>query len=180
VAQVLGFRFAGLLAWFFWRTVYWSKLPGLRCKIRVGIDWALDLFFPRDITMLQVRRSDTLARAHYKQGEVIFNQGDPGDLFYMIENGQVEILVKNGGEPPKIVRTMGPGESFGELALMGQTHRTATVRCASPVNVIAMKNEDFSTLVGSFDFIRDHFVERRSSVYQDLPRDPAGVQEEEK
>jgi NADH dehydrogenase len=178
VAQVMGFKFAGLLAWFFWRTVYWSKLPGMRCKIRVGIDWALDLFFPRDITMLQVRRSDTLARAHYKAGEVIFHQGDPGDLFYMIETGEVEILVKNNGEPEKMIRKMGPGESFGELALMGHNKRTATVRCVGPVNVIAMKNEDFSTMIGSFGFVRDHFAGRKTDLYRDLPGGPSRPEEE--
>lgn len=42
-------RFSGLLAWVMWRGIYLSKLPGLERKIRVAMDWAVELFFPRDI-----------------------------------------------------------------------------------------------------------------------------------
>jgi NADH dehydrogenase len=42
-------RFSGLLAWFMWRWIYLSKLPGLERKIRVLMDWTIELFFPRDI-----------------------------------------------------------------------------------------------------------------------------------
>jgi NADH dehydrogenase len=42
-------RFSGLLAWFMWRGIYLSKLPGIERKIRVLMDWTIELFFPRDI-----------------------------------------------------------------------------------------------------------------------------------
>lgn len=51
VAEIRGWKFSGLLAWFLWRTVYLSKLPGLEKKVRVVLDWTLDLFFPRDIVL---------------------------------------------------------------------------------------------------------------------------------
>jgi len=51
VAEIRGRRFSGLLAWFLWRTVYLSKLPGLEKKLRVAIDWTIDLLFPRDIVL---------------------------------------------------------------------------------------------------------------------------------
>ncbi len=51
-AQIFGFRFSGFLAWFMWRTIYLSKLPGLEKKIRVGIAWGLDLFFSRDLVQI--------------------------------------------------------------------------------------------------------------------------------
>ncbi len=53
VAEVGNVRFAGLLAWLFWRAVYLAKLPGLDKKVRVFVDWTLDLFFPRDIVLTQ-------------------------------------------------------------------------------------------------------------------------------
>jgi NADH dehydrogenase len=53
VAEVFGLRFSGLLAWWLWRTVYLMKLPGLERKVRVALDWTLDLFFPRDIVYLR-------------------------------------------------------------------------------------------------------------------------------
>ncbi len=50
-AEIRGLRFSGLLAWLMWRTIYWSKLPGLEKKVRVAIDWTVELFFPRDIVL---------------------------------------------------------------------------------------------------------------------------------
>ena len=44
-----GLRFSGLLAWMMWRAVYLSKLPGPERKVRVLVDWNIELFFPRDI-----------------------------------------------------------------------------------------------------------------------------------
>jgi hypothetical protein len=49
VARVLGFNFSGFFAWWMWRTVYLSKLPGLDKKVRVAFDWTLDLLFPKDV-----------------------------------------------------------------------------------------------------------------------------------
>ncbi len=51
VAEIRGRRFSGFLAWLLWRFVYWSKLPGLEKKLRVGLDWGIDLVFPRDIVI---------------------------------------------------------------------------------------------------------------------------------
>jgi NADH dehydrogenase len=48
-ARSRSIRFSGLLAWFLWRTIYLTKLPGLERKTRVLIDWTIELFFPRDI-----------------------------------------------------------------------------------------------------------------------------------
>ena len=42
-------RFSGLLAWLMWRAIYLAKLPGLERKVRVLVDWVIELFFPRDI-----------------------------------------------------------------------------------------------------------------------------------
>ena len=50
-AEIRGWRFSGLLAWFMWRSIYLSKLPGMEKKVRVALDWMLDLFFPRDIVL---------------------------------------------------------------------------------------------------------------------------------
>ncbi len=52
-AQFRGVQFSGLLAWLLWRSVYLSKLPGLERRLRVALDWTLDLFFPRDVVLTQ-------------------------------------------------------------------------------------------------------------------------------
>jgi NADH dehydrogenase len=53
VAEVFGLRFSGFVAWWLWRTIYLAKLPGFERKLRVAIDWTLDLFFARDIVYLR-------------------------------------------------------------------------------------------------------------------------------
>jgi len=67
VAMVFGFKFSGLIAWAMWRSIYLMKLPGLAKKVRVMMDWTLDLLFGRDIEQMITLRdvqtlSDRLAR----------------------------------------------------------------------------------------------------------------------
>lgn len=64
-------RFAGLFAWLLWRGVYLSKLPGFDRKMRVLVDWLLDLFFPRDIVQtIDISQVKSNAeRAEHEQGE---------------------------------------------------------------------------------------------------------------
>jgi len=53
VAEIRGHRFSGFPAWWLWRTVYLAKLPRLERKMRVALDWTLDLLFPRDFTQMR-------------------------------------------------------------------------------------------------------------------------------
>jgi NADH dehydrogenase len=56
VANIMGINFSGFLAWWLWRTIYWSKLPRLEKKVRVAIDWTLDLIFSKDLVKLATWR----------------------------------------------------------------------------------------------------------------------------
>ncbi|MEO7664080.1 MAG: NAD(P)/FAD-dependent oxidoreductase, partial [Candidatus Limnocylindrales bacterium] len=56
-AEIRGLRFSGLLAWFLWRGIYLGKLPGFEKKVRVLIDWLLDLVSPRDIVIVGAANS---------------------------------------------------------------------------------------------------------------------------
>lgn len=53
VAQVFGFNFSGFLAWWLWRTVYLGKLPRVEKKVRVALDWTLDLCFAKDFACVK-------------------------------------------------------------------------------------------------------------------------------
>ncbi len=53
VAEICGWKFSGFFAWWLWRTIYLLKLPGWERKLRVAIDWTLDLFFSRDLVYLR-------------------------------------------------------------------------------------------------------------------------------
>jgi NADH dehydrogenase len=56
VANILGVNFSGFIAWWLWRTIYLSKLPRLEKKIRVALDWTLDLFFSKDFASVTTQQ----------------------------------------------------------------------------------------------------------------------------
>ena len=59
VAKIFGFKFSGFVAWWLWRTIYLSKLPRLEKKLRVTLDWTLDLIFSKDLVQFMPLRSRT-------------------------------------------------------------------------------------------------------------------------
>ena len=63
VARILGVNFSGFIAWMLWRGIYWSKLPRIEKKLRVAIDWALDVFFSKDFVQYLHQRAPTMSRS---------------------------------------------------------------------------------------------------------------------
>jgi NADH dehydrogenase len=53
VADILGHKVHGFVAWWIWRTYYLANLPTIKKKMRVMVDWTIDLFFRRDVTKLK-------------------------------------------------------------------------------------------------------------------------------
>jgi NADH dehydrogenase len=163
VAQILGVNLSGLLAWWLWRTVYLMKLPGLDRKLRVATDWTLDLFLRQDIVQLKTDRSTAIAYEHFEPGEIVVRQGDMGDKLYIIKSGQVEVVKESAASAgPARVAELGAGDYFGEMALLTNTPRMATVRCLTPVDVLVIGRGDFLTLIGTFPELR--------RVFEDLAR----------
>ncbi len=87
-----------------------------------------------------------VAQVRFAAGETIFRQGDQGDLVYMIVEGQVEAIREEEGGEERLLATMGPGEYFGEMALISEAPRTATVRAKTDVEAVSMGRADFTTL----------------------------------
>jgi len=70
-----------------------------------------------------------------KEGVVVIRQGDVGDFFYVVEEGSFDFYIKSGNDPSGLggkVGSAGPGGSFGELALMYNATRAASVVSTSP------------------------------------------------
>jgi NADH dehydrogenase len=61
VANILGINFSGFIAWWLWRSIYLSKLPRAEKKLRVALDWTLDLLFSKDLVQFNTFRSPTLS-----------------------------------------------------------------------------------------------------------------------
>lgn len=150
VAEVFGLKLRGVVAWAVWRAVYLAKFPGFDRKLRIFTDWFWDLFLPRDITEVRIFRDDAVAREHFHAGEPVFFQGDFGDKVYAVVRGEAEVVHDGGGA----VARLGPGEVFGEMALIGNTPRTATVRAASPLDVVSISRGAFCELVEHLPGVR--------------------------
>ena len=76
-------------------------------------------------------------------GRTIIRKGEPGDAFYAIRSGQVEVIADE-----RTVTVLGPGSYFGEVALLLDVPRTATVRARTPVRAFRLEREGFDRLVG--------------------------------
>jgi hypothetical protein len=63
VANIFGINFSGFIAWWMWRTIYLSKLPRFEKKLRVALDWTLDLLFTKDLVQFQTFRAPTISHA---------------------------------------------------------------------------------------------------------------------
>ena len=151
-----GVRLSGLPAWLAWRAVYWSKLPGLDRKLKVGASWLMDLVVPTEITQLELGGSAGVGRVHLKAGDTVLRQGDLGDHLYMIISGEVEVVRETGvAEEPLAV--LGPGEYFGEMALLGRGVRGNTVRCLTPTQLLTLPASDFSDLIAGIPGLRRQF-----------------------
>ncbi len=59
VANIMGVKFSGFIAWWMWRTIYLSKLPRLEKKLRVALGWSLDLFFSKDLVQFKTNEPAT-------------------------------------------------------------------------------------------------------------------------
>jgi len=90
----------------------------------------LDRILPRMVTV------------HVPAGDVVFNEGDPGDRYYVIRKGEAELTA--GGQP---VNRIGPGAGFGELALLFGRPRSATVTAATDLELAALGRKEFAWLV---------------------------------
>lgn len=98
---------------------------------------------------LPIPAIDSLAlhvdHAEFASGQEVFHQNDSGDRYYVIEDGQVDVI--SGG---RLIGTLGPGEGFGEIALLRDLPRTATVRARTPLKLCALDREHFVAAVSGY------------------------------
>jgi MFS family permease len=104
---------------------------------RLHLLQAIPIFSPLSPPVLE-RLAARLTPVEAQGGEEIIRQGDHGDSFYIVSSGEVEVLVD--GQPP---RREGQGSYFGEIALLRDVPRTATVRAATDVELYALDRDDF-------------------------------------
>lgn len=174
-------RISGFPAWVLWRTVYWWKLPGFDRKLKVAFSWLLDFLIPPETVQLKMNGGSTLMQLHFEPGEIIFRKGDRGDAFYIILCGEVEVIKEaepselNGAQTGEDVclAILGPGEYFGEIALLKHATRSATVRCRKSLDLLALPHGQFEALTSNLPDLKHNFegvMERRIRRENDASR----------
>ncbi|MEE8301104.1 MAG: FAD-dependent oxidoreductase, partial [Candidatus Tectomicrobia bacterium] len=174
VAEMLGMRISGFVAWFLWRSVYLFKLPSWARRAKVGFDWGWDLVFPRDLAHPKTDQTERVATAHYQPGNYIFRQGDRAMNFFVIVSGEVEVLqASDASESATLLNVLGPGDFFGEIALIDDTPHNASIRARTAVEVLILGKNVFAHLSNALapfrDLLSDAMVKRRANLWQRLP-----------
>jgi MFS family permease len=126
----------------------WRRLTSIDQSLSVRTD---DIHLLREVPMLRplpvpvieqlAQRLDHLSIA---PGATLFRAGDVGDSFYVIAGGRVDVL-----DDERLIRTMGEGDGFGEIALLGNTTRTMTIRAVDDVALCSISSADFIPAVTS-------------------------------
>jgi len=164
VAQIFGVKVSGLLAWLLWRCIYLMKMPGLHRKARIATDWLLHLLFAPELAQTKVAFESGIRNQHFEPGDIIFEQGDLGNSVYVIEEGECEALREQDGEW-KLLATLSRGEYFGEMALLSNQTRNATVRVRTATDTLIIPKADFNKLrhsVPAFGEVFSELAEQRA------------------
>jgi CRP/FNR family transcriptional regulator, cyclic AMP receptor protein len=91
----------------------------------------------------------TSTRASFKPGQELFHQGDEGDAAYLILSGEADVIADTpSGEVP--VATVGQNAVVGEIAILCEVPRTASVRAVSPLETLKIEKEHFLRLIREF------------------------------
>lgn len=127
------------------RLKFLGYMPNWQRKARLVIDWTTAHLFRMDVTELDLGRSQAVSKMRFSPGDEIVREGELGNYFYVVSDGEVEVIEHTDGEG-KVVRKIGPGGYFGEIALRQGIRRTASVRAVKETSVLALHRRDFVTL----------------------------------
>ena len=124
----------------------WTRISALDAQAlaptrELGLLRAIPLFKPLPAPAID-QLASSLIPVHATAGTEIVRQGDPGDRFYVIASGEVDVVIDGSH-----VGTLGPGEYFGEIALLRDVPRTATVKAKADTELCALERDEFLSAV---------------------------------
>jgi NADH dehydrogenase len=150
VGQVWGIPLKGFVAWLVWRACMIMYLPTWHKRVRTLLDWVTLPFFGRDIASVNAADPVGVVRELFEPGQVIIRQGDVGRAMYLIQSGRVEVLQQDAAGAERKVAELGQGEHFGEVAVLKDVRRTATVRALEQVALLRISREETRLLSATF------------------------------
>ena len=125
--------------------------------VRVGVDVerlrVIPLFEQLNTAALEAV-AERFMLERYAADEIVVRQGDPGDKLYLISRGQLDVLRKQDGQEQRI-NVLGRGDYFGEMALLTNERRNATVRTQEPTQLYSLAADDFQALLERLPDVRE-------------------------
>ncbi|MBD2563049.1 MULTISPECIES: ATP-binding cassette domain-containing protein [Nostoc] len=120
-------------------------------KLDVDYEGQLSVALPTLTDKQLIQLIPKLKMLTFQPGEIVIRQGEVADKFYILIEGEVEIIQEFSGSESKLLQTLGPNNYFGEIGLLHETTRKATVRAAhdAAIKVIAIDRSDFHEMVVS-------------------------------
>jgi len=139
-----------------WKAPFTEKSPETRQKIKQIIETneKLQVLFGHLTDKAVFSVIDAMFPQNVEAGANLITQGEEGDNFYIIDDGTFDVYVQRGTNPPGKVLEYGPGAMFGELALMYNAPRAATVRATSRARLWALDRESFQMMLCTAENIK--------------------------
>ena len=156
VAEVYGVKLSGTLAWLLWRGFYLSFLPGFAAKLRVLVNWVLNLFVPPNIVLIQSSLPST-RYIHYRKDDKVLEPGMLIDGFYTVVKGSLKLTIDNPETGEHFEKVFGAGDHFGERVLLKSALRTGLVVALEDSVVLWISQRDFMRLARAFPFLDTYF-----------------------
>jgi cAMP-dependent protein kinase regulator len=119
----------------------------------------IDLFSTLDMKC-KLKFAESMTRVKFACGERIVTKGDPGEVFYIIENGNVKISDIGLGDSQAVDQILTAGDWFGERSLLTGEPRAATVTAVSDVTCLAVARNTFESTIGSLSSALDHGMKK--------------------
>jgi len=111
-------------------------------------------------TML-TRISDALTTVKFPERERIITKGDVGEVFYILREGTVKVHDIGNGDSRYVDQFLGPGEAFGERALLTGEPRLANCTATTPCTLLCLSRQTFETTLGPLQSLIDHAFKKR-------------------
>ena len=125
----------------------------------------LPIFAPLPLAVTELLSTE-LQPQQFESGSVVMREGDPGEEFHVIADGSASVTVRGKPRP-----SLGPGDCFGEIALLRDIPRTATIIAAEPLHTLALRRDEFLAAIASSS---RSGVAAESLVAERLSQDPSG------
>lgn len=107
-------------------------------QVLASVDILAD--FPVDFIS---RCAEVATLRNYKMGETVVRQDDPATAFFVVTHGSLEVVRDSEGVGPLVIATLEPGAFFGEMALLREGARTATVRARDDAECLILQKSSF-------------------------------------